>query len=118
MPIDPVALVRRYHAALNRYTAAEVAPMFAADAIYQSPGVGALRGREAIIAAFTAYFAEYPDQHALDEKITQTGDMAAVSKWRLTATSRSTGEPYHRRGSEAVSFNGDGLIVRVDVEDQ
>lgn len=37
MSIDAVALVRRYHEALNRYDPAVVKPMFAADAVYVSP---------------------------------------------------------------------------------
>ena len=39
MTIDPVALLRRYHTALNAYDARTVAPMFAVDAVYVSPGV-------------------------------------------------------------------------------
>lgn len=117
MALDPVALVRRYHAALNRYSAAEIALMFAADATYHSPGVGALQGREAIIAAFTAYFAEHPDQHAVDESLVRTSICSARSEWRLTATSRSTGDPYVRSGTETVTFNADGHIIRVDVDD-
>ena len=63
-----MALLRRYHTALNAYDARTVAPMFAVDAVYVSPGVdGRIAGRDAIIAAFTRYFAEHPDQHAIDE---------------------------------------------------
>ena len=70
MPIDPVALVRRYHAALNGYDEKTVSQMFAPDAIYVSPGVnGRIEGREAIIAAFGTYFAEHADQHAEDGSI-------------------------------------------------
>ena len=39
MTIDPVALLQRYHAALNDYDERTVKAMFAEDAIYVSPGV-------------------------------------------------------------------------------
>ena len=118
MGLDPVALVASYHKALNRYDAEEVRRFFAPDARYVSPGVnGAISGRDAIIAAFSAYFAEHPDQHAVDESIVVLSPRAARSVWRLAATSASTGEPYERRGTETVTFDEEGLIVSVVVED-
>ena len=116
--IDPVALVQRYHAALNCYRAEEIAPMFTPDASYHSPGVGALQGRDSIIAAFSAYFAEHPDQLSLDDVLAQIGPHSARSEWRLTATSKSTGKPYRRSGAETVTFDDSGLILRVVVEDR
>jgi uncharacterized protein (TIGR02246 family) len=119
MSIDPVALVKRYHAALDAYDAAVVGPMFAADAVYVSPGVnGRIEGRDAVIAAFSAYFAEYPDQRAEDDAIEQTGPREARAAWRLRATAVSTGAPVTRRGIETVGFDDGGLIVRVEVEDR
>lgn len=119
MSRDPVALVRRYHAALNHYDAEEVRAMFAADAVYDSPGVnGRLTGRDAIIAAFSAYFAEYPDQQAVDDRLEQLAPDAARARWRLTATARSTGRTVTRRGTETVHFDADGLIAHVVVADQ
>jgi uncharacterized protein (TIGR02246 family) len=116
--IDPVALVQRYHAALNSYQAEEIAPMFTPDASYHSPGVGVLHSRDVIIAAFSSYFAEHPDQQSLDDSLLQVGTHAARSEWRLTATSKSTGKPYRRSGAETVTFDATGLIVRVVVEDR
>jgi uncharacterized protein (TIGR02246 family) len=119
MSIDPVALVRRYHAALNGFDAAAVMPMFAANAVYVSPGLnGRVKGREAIIAAFAAYFAEHPDQQAEDDSIEQTGPCEARARWRLRATARSTGRQITRRGIETVSFDAEGLILKVEVEDR
>lgn len=119
MSLDPVALVERYHAALNHFDAAVVTPMFAEDAVYVSPGVdGRIEGRDRILAAFSAYFAEHPDQHAVDESLERLGPFVARSHWRLDATAASTGKPVHRRGIETVTFRGDGLILRVEVEDQ
>ncbi len=119
MTIDPVSLVRRYHEALNAYDAAVVAPMFAADAVYVSPGVnGLIAGRDAIIAAFDAYFADHPDQHATDAAIELIAPLQARSDWELQATNRSSGQRVARRGSETVSFAPDGLIVHVEVADR
>lgn len=118
MSIDPVALLRRYHDALNRYDAATVKDMFAADAIYESPGVnGRIEGRDAIIAAFSAYFAEHPDQQSTDDEVTRLSPVVVRSLWRLSATARSTGRPVARRGSETVTFDAAGLIRHVEVAD-
>ena len=118
MTIDPVALLKRYHAALNDYDERTVKAMFAADAIYVSPGVkGRIVGREAIIAAFTAYFAEHPDQTAIDEVVTRVAPDAVKSVWKLEATARSTGKRVTRRGTQTVTFNADGLIAHVEVAD-
>lgn len=119
MAVDPAAILRRYHAALNRYDADEVKAFFAEDAAYVSPGLdGAVTGRDNIIAAFSAYFAEHPDQHATDDEVMSTGPLTARALWRLEATSQSTGKPYVRRGVETVSFTAGGLIARIEVEDR
>lgn len=118
MSIDPVALLRRYHDALNDYDERTVKAMFAEDATYVSPGVkGRITGRDAIIAAFNTYFAEHPDQHAIDEEVTALPPLAVHSVWSLEATSRSTGERVRRRGSQTVTFGADGLIRLVEVAD-
>lgn len=118
MSLDPVALLAHYHAALNAYDAETVKAMFAADAVYVSPGVnGRIAGRDAIIAAFIAYFAEHPDQHAIDDEVTRLAPDAVRSHWRLEATARSTGQRVTRRGVETVSFDGEGLIRHVEVTD-
>lgn len=119
MTIDPAALLRRYHAALQPFDADTVRTMFAADAVYLSPGVnGRIEGRDAILAAFSAYFAEYPDQRAEDDLIEPLSPTGARAHWRLVATSRSTGRLVERRGIETVAFDAAGLIERVEVEDR
>jgi uncharacterized protein (TIGR02246 family) len=116
--IDPVALLRRYHAALNRYDPAVVTPMFAEDAVYVSPGVaGRIAGRDNIIAAFGAYFAEHPDQRAEDDEIELAGPFSARARWRLEATRKSTGRAVRRAGTETVTFDAAGRIVMVEVKD-
>jgi hypothetical protein len=118
MSLDPVEQLRRYHAALNRYEEAVVTPMFAPEAVYVSPGVnGRLVGREAIIAAFNAYFAEHPDQIAIDDSIAAVDPRTVQASWRLEATARSSGAQVRRRGTETVTFDAAGLIIRVEVQD-
>lgn len=118
MSIDPVALVRRYHAALQPYDASVAAACFAPAAVYVSPGVnGRIEGRGAIIAAFDAYFAEYPDQQAEDTRIDRLPGLAACAHWRLAATSATTGLRIIRHGVETVRFDAEGLIIAVEVED-
>lgn len=118
MSLDPVALLDNYHAALNAYDEATVKAMFAEDAVYVSPGVnGRIEGRDAIIAAFSAYFTEHPDQHAVDDEVTRVATDAVRSRWRLEATARSTGKRVARRGLETVTFTADGLIRHVEVTD-
>lgn len=119
MSLEPVTLLRRYHAALEPYDAERVKAMFAAHAVYVSPGVdGRIEGRDAIMAAFDAYFAEYPDQKAVDEDVEAAGPHRARARWRLAATARSTGRRVSRSGIETVSFDPSGLIIRVEVEDR
>jgi len=118
MARDLVARVQAYHAQLNAYDPVQVSKFFAADATYHSPGVGVLAGRRAIIAAMSGYFAEYPDQVALDDVMEQVGPGKVRSEWRLAATSKHTGEQSLRSGVETVTFDDDGLIRMVEVEDR
>lgn len=112
-----IARATAYHDALNALDLAAVERMFADQAEYHSPSIGALVGREAIMRSVRAYFAEYPDQVATDEKLEEIDDVRVRSHWHLKATARSTGEAYERRGREVITFAGNGLILRVEVED-
>lgn len=117
MPNDPVSIVERYHAALNAFDPALVAPLMAPEAEYHSPSVGVIAGRDQIIAAMRAYFAEYGDQIAMDDTVEHVRPNVVRCVWRLKATAKSTGEPYERRGIEHVTLTPEGLILRVEVED-
>jgi ketosteroid isomerase-like protein len=115
--IDPVALVARFHAAINALDFAAIEEFFAEDATYCSGGIGGLKGRADIMAAFQRYFAEYPDQRAEDSLIEPLSATAARSIWRLTATSTITGKRLQRQGEVTVTFNEEGRILSVDVAD-
>ena len=114
---DNVARVHRYHAALNAIDLDAVSAMFAEVAEYHSPSVGAIIGKGAIMAAMKGYFEEYPDQHAIDDVVEAIAPNKVRSRWRLNATSKTTGLPYVRNGGEVITFGDDGLMLRVDVED-
>ena len=113
-----VARLRAYHAALNAFDLKGVAAMFAPDAEYVSPGLnGVVVGRDAIMRAMVAYFSEYGDQHAHDDKIVALSPHVIQSQWSLRATSSKTGKVLKRHGKETVTFDQDGLIKRVEVFD-
>lgn len=114
---DPADVLRRYHAAINALDYAAIADFFAEDAAYDSKGVGALRGKTAIMAAFRGYFAEYPDQIAHDERVETLAENSARSSWSLVATSATTGEKLVRKGEETIHLDAEGKILRVEIED-
>lgn len=117
MPLDPVALVRRFHSAINELDFGTISAFFAENARYTSGKVGGLEGHEAIMNGFRRYFAEYPDQVADDSLIEAISPLSARAVWRLSATSSITGAPLQRQGEETITFNDEGRIVRVDVTD-
>ncbi len=117
MPLDPVALVERFHAAINALDFETIEAFFTEEARYTSGKVGGLEGREAIMNGFRRYFSEYPDQVAEDSLIEAVSPVSACAVWRLSATSSTTGKPLQRQGEETITFNEHGRIVQVDVTD-
>jgi ketosteroid isomerase-like protein len=116
--IDPVDILRRWHEAINALDFDAIETFFADDATYGSKKVGALNGKQAIMTAFRKYFAEYPDQIAVEDSFEKIGPNAARSSWHLTATSATTGEKLIRQGEETIYLNAEGKIERVDVQDR
>jgi hypothetical protein len=116
--MDPIARVKAYHAAINALDLDGAEKMFAVDAEYHSPSVGAVIGRDAIFAAMRGYFAEYPDQVATGENYAIIAPGKVRSDWHLRAMGKSTGEPYERRGIETITLDAQGLITRIDVADR
>ncbi|WP_349437655.1 nuclear transport factor 2 family protein [Pararhizobium sp. A13] len=115
--LDPVALVRRFHAAISALDFAAIEAFFTEDATYSSGKIGGLKGRADIMAAFRRYFTEYPDQIAEDSLIEPLSAVSARSIWHLTATSTLTGKLLRRQGEEIITFNQEGRITSVDVTD-
>jgi hypothetical protein len=115
--MDEIARVKAYHAALNAFDLDGAERMFAPDAEYHSPSVGAVIGRDAIFSAMRRYFTEYPDQVAIGENYTLVAMGQVRSDWHLRATAKSTGEVSERRGVETISLDGAGHITRIEVAD-
>lgn len=114
---DPAALLAAYHSALDRLDFQALKKMFAPDAVYVSAGVGSLKGRAQIIAAFRDYFAVNEHRESVDNTIETLDAASARSHWRLTAFDRNTGRTIQREGIETVWFREDGRIVSILVED-
>lgn len=114
---DPAEIVRRYHLAIDKLDFDAIGGFFADDAVYISNGIGELKSRDAIMAAFRVYFAEFPDQMSKDHLIEAISKVSARSVWTLTATSTKTGKTIQRSGSETVSLDAAGKIVSVEVFD-
>jgi ketosteroid isomerase-like protein len=114
---DPVDILRRWHEAINALDFDAIAEFFADDATYGSREVGALRGKEQIMKAFRDYFAEYPDQVAVDDSFEKVSPVAAKSTWHLSATSATSGKKLIRQGEETIYLNSEGKIERVEVHD-
>lgn len=117
-PENAVAVIRAYHAAVDAMDFDAVSNFFTKDAVYVSGGVGgAVEGRDAILAAFRAYFAEYPDQVAVDDSVEASTPFEVRSVWRLTAVSAETGIKTQRSGREIATLDPAGKIVRIVVND-
>jgi ketosteroid isomerase-like protein len=114
---DPVAALVAFHAALDGRDDEALAKRLAPDAIYQSPGVGTLTGRERIVETIRHYFETLPDQQAWNDEVSRVSGRVAQCAWHLRATNRLTGKVVERRGIETVTFNDAGEVLSVVVED-
>jgi SnoaL-like domain len=117
MSFDPVAAITVYHAALDAHDVDLVESLMAETATYESAGIGLVDGRDAIISAMRKYYAAHTDHHAWDDSVEQVGPRIARAQWQLTATNDATGEKYHRRGTEEVTFDEEDKVLRVFVVD-
>jgi uncharacterized protein (TIGR02246 family) len=113
----PSALLARYHAALDRLDFDAMQEMFAPDAVYVSNGVGSLKGRDAILAAFRDYFSAYAHDESVDTRIEEVDARTVRSHWRLVARDRKGGRLVRRSGIETIWFDDAGRIVSVMVDD-
>jgi ketosteroid isomerase-like protein len=115
---DILDIVNRYHDAINALDFSAIESFFTETAVYISDGVGVLEGRDAILAGFRTYFADYPDQKAQDEEIEAMSERAVRSLWRLAATNVKTGERLVRQGEETAFLDANGFIEKVIVRDR
>jgi hypothetical protein len=114
---QPDDVLRRYHAALEARDLATVATILSERCRYQSKGIGTVTGRAQIVGAIAAYLAAHPDHQAVDDEVVSEGSSLVHSRWRLWATNAETGVIVQRSGRETLSIGSDGLIRRIDVED-
>jgi ketosteroid isomerase-like protein len=114
---DPVAALKKYHAAIEARDLKSIAAMFVEDAVYQSKGLGPVKGRSAILAAMEIYFNNHPDHRAWDTVVIAKSCYIAQSEWQLRATNGETRATIFRHGTEQVFFDANGKIVAVEVED-
>jgi SnoaL-like domain len=117
MSFDPIAALVVYHRALDAHDVDKVETLMAANAVYESAAIGVVAGRDAITAAMRKYFAAHTNHRAWDESVTATGPRTARAVWRLEATADATAEKYARQGTEDVTFDDEGKVLRVFVID-
>lgn len=115
---DPCEALKQYHKVLDAQELDKVEPLFAKTAIYTSAGLGEVKGKAAILKSMRAYFKASPDHQAWDDVVLQIAPRSAICHWQLKATNKKTGEVTHRKGTERVDFDEDGLITRVSVKDE
>lgn len=113
---DPRKRLEEYHDALDRLDFSAIEGMFAPDAVYVSNGVGSLKGRGEIIAAFKEYFSAFRHEESVDSRIETIGPNEVRSHWRLKALDRA-GKEIRREGIETVWFGDDGAIITILVDD-
>jgi ketosteroid isomerase-like protein len=114
---DPIAALKKYHAAIEARDFKSIAAMLIEDAVYQSKGLGSVKGRAAIVATMESYFKDHPDHQAWDTAVSAKSNYIARSEWQLRATNSKTKTTISRHGTELVFFDTDGKIVTVEVED-
>ena len=66
---------------------------------------------------FHVYFADHKDQVNVDRHIRMISTKDVQSDWSLTATNARTGEAVSRKGTQVVTFNGEGKIALIQVLD-
>lgn len=118
MAFDPIARLIAYHDAINALDFSIIEAMFAEHAVYDSGGLGGVvTGRGPIMEGFRSYFHAYPDQVSEDSVVELLDGLRVRSVWRLSASHSVTGARLVRAGDEIVTFDDEGLIIRVEVTD-
>ena len=110
--------LQRYHAALEARDLDTVSSMLADDCVYVSAGLDAVSGKAQILASLAQYFEDHPDHQAWDEEVWAVDGWRAASRWGLRAANKRTGTAIHRSGLESITFDEEGMIRRIDVEDR
>ena len=78
MPSDEINVVRAFVAAVNRRSVRAIGDLMSDDHVFIDPQGHAQRGREAMLAAWEAYFAVFPDFEIRLETVFAAGDVVAA----------------------------------------
>jgi steroid delta-isomerase-like uncharacterized protein len=75
-----LAVIRRRTAAINRHALGELAALYAADCVIESPlAAGTVEGRQAVTKVHQALFDAFPDLSIAEDRVLIDGDQAAVT---------------------------------------
>lgn len=109
------AAARRYVDLSNAADLEGALGMFAEDASYRSTQVGSFEGRDAIATMMTGFFERFRDAHWRVATYDEVAPNEVEFDFVMTARSSDTGQTIERRGTERISFDTRGKIVRVFV---
>ena len=71
-------LVRKVNAAVNAHDLNPIGDMYAEDAELVWPGLGAIKGRQAVVAFYARILGAFPDVEVTIKRILEQGDTVAV----------------------------------------
>ena len=110
---------REHFAAVGRHDLDQIAADYVEDCVVDFLSQGIRRGRDEIRDFFAELFAALPDCEFITDRVTTTGNVAAV-EWRLRGNFTGapltgiepTGRWIDHRGCDLMELNDDGLIER------
>jgi hypothetical protein len=105
-----VEQTKSYVAASNAHDLTRIEPMFAADAIYRSSGVGQHEGAPAIIAMMKTFFDANPDVHWDTSSFRVIEENGVEFDFVISLGGNSS------TGIERLFFDADNLIRLIEVE--
>ena len=104
-----IAKARDYVDASNRHDMARIGPMFSPDIVYQSSGVGAHEGADAVCTMMTAFHDANPEVHWEANGYRPIGEDGVEFNFVMTLGGKE------HPGVERIFFTSEGLIRRIEV---
>lgn len=104
-----IAKARDYVEASNRHDMARIGPMFAAGIVYDSSGVGAHQGADAVRTMMTAFHDANPEVHWKTSGYRPIGQDGVEFDFVMTLDGKE------HPGVERIFFTSEGLIRRIEV---
>jgi steroid delta-isomerase-like uncharacterized protein len=110
MTEDATRVIRDLIAAISSHDVEKIASCFTEDCFYEDVAQGGvMRGREAVKAGYSDFFADIPDFKLELESLFISGNWAG-SEWVMTGTP-TTGESFSTRGA-SISELEEGKVKR------